>query len=214
MRLGVLGGTFDPVHQGHLILAAMAHEQLSLDWVSFVPTGQPWRKEALNDELHSIRRGFAFKAGRAVAAAEHRVQMLRLATARNSAFDVVTVEVERPGPSYTVDTLEWFCQQQPTAELFFILGQDALTDLPNWHRPDRILELAGLAVARRAGGSGSVERAAAAMPGLAERMTWLSMPQVEISASEIRRRLKDGRPIRYLVPDPVEAYIREQGLYR
>ncbi len=214
MRLGVLGGTFDPVHQGHLILAAMAHEQLSLDWVSFVPAGQPWRKEALDDQLHGVRMGFAFKSGRAVAAAGHRVQMLRLAISSNSAFDVATVEVERPGPSYTADTLEWFRQQQSTAELFFILGQDALADLPNWHRPDRILELASLAVAHRPGGRDSVEQEVAALPGLAEHVIWISMPQMEISASEIRRRVKDRRPIRYLVPDPVEAYIREQGLYR
>jgi nicotinate-nucleotide adenylyltransferase len=195
--LGILGGTFDPVHQGHLILAAMAHEQLALDWVSFVPAGQPWRK-----------------ARRTVAPAEHRVRMLQLATAHNSAFDVVTVEAERPGPSYTSDTLEWFREQQSTAELFFILGQDALADLPNWHRPGRILELASLALARRPGGRSSVKRAEGALPGLAERVISLSMPRVEISASEIRRRVREGLPIRYLVPDPVEAYIREQGLYR
>ncbi|MEE8386545.1 MAG: nicotinate (nicotinamide) nucleotide adenylyltransferase, partial [Dehalococcoidia bacterium] len=146
--------------------------------------------------------------------AEHRVQMLRLATARASAFDVVTVEVERSGPSYTADTLEWFHHQQAAAELFFILGQDALADLPSWQRPERILELASLAVAPRPPGRRSVERLAAALPGPANRVISLSMPRVEISASEIRKRVKAGQQISYLVPEAVEAYIREKGLYR
>lgn len=197
MRLGILGGTFDPVHLGHLVLATMAGEQLSLDWVLFVPAGQPWRKP-----------------GRPVASGEHRLQMLQLATVHNSGFDVVSVEVERPGPSYTVDTLKWFREQQATAELFFIVGQDALADLPSWHQPGQILKLASLAVARRPGAEGSLEEAGTSLPMLEGRVEWVAMPQIEISATMIRERVKDHLPIRYLVPDTVEAYIREHELYR
>ena len=196
MKLGVLGGTFDPVHLGHLILAEVAREQLGLERVLFVPAGQPWRK-----------------GERTVATAEQRVAMLRLAMAGNASFELSTVELERPGPSYTVDTLQWLHEQRPGAELLFLLGADALVDLPHWHQPQRIQELATLAVARRSGepqtdleSEGHADRTGYLVP--------LDMPFVEISASEIRERVRSGRSIRYLVPDAVEAYIREQGLYR
>ncbi len=140
--------------------------------------------------------------------------MLQLATAHAATFDVVTVEVERLSPTYTVDTLEWFRQQQAAAELFFILGQDALADLPAWQHSEHILALASLAVAPRLPGQRSVERLAAVLPGPAERVISLLMPQMEISASEIRKRVKAGLQIRHLVPEGVERYIREKGLYR
>ena len=198
MRVGVLGGTFDPVHRGHLALARAARDELGLDEVRFVPAGQPWRK-----------------AGRIVAPAEHRLAMLRLALAGQSAFRVEALELERPGPSYTADTLEALAEAGPGDELFFIVGEDALADLPNWVRPERILELAILAVARRADVTPSaLAEAEAKLAGLTERAVWLKMPLVPVSATEIRERVRRGEPVEGLVPPPVEAYIREHGLYR
>ena len=198
MRLGILGGTFDPVHRGHLALARAAREELDLGQVVFVPAGQPWRK-----------------AGRRVTSHEERVAMLRLAVEGEDAFEVETLEVERPGPSYTVETLEALREERPGAELYFIMGEDALVDLPNWVRPERILELVKLAVARRAGAaSEALREATRRLPGLTERVIWLGMSPVEVSATEIRERVRADLPIGEMVPAAVEAYIREHGLYR
>lgn len=186
MRLGVLGGTFDPIHIGHLILGEAAREQLGLDRVLFVPTGVQWRK-----------------AGREIAPAEHRVAMVRLAVEDNPAFAVSTAEVERPGPSYTADTLEELAKT-PGAELFFIVGRDAYEDLPNWVRPERIRELATVVVAARHGESLEVKPPAVR----------LEMPEIGASATDIRERVAAGRTIRYLAPAAVEGYIREHRLYR
>jgi nicotinate-nucleotide adenylyltransferase len=194
LRFGVLGGTFDPVHLGHLLLAEEAREQLGLERVLFVPAGQPWRK-----------------AARQISAARHRLAMLRLATEGNPAFEVSDIETARPGPSYTGETLARIREERKEAELFFVMGEDALADLPNWRDPDRILELAMLAVARRTGeDSGSPELVAIA-PG---REVWLSMPTIGISSSDIRERVAKGLSIRYLVPAAVETYIRKQKLYK
>lgn len=190
MKLGVLGGTFDPVHIGHLILAESARDQLGLDRVLFVPAGHPWRKE-----------------GREIASSGDRVAMLRLAIEGNDPFAVSLVEVEQVGPSYTHVTLKEIAEANSGAEMYFILGRDALTDLPNWKDPDRIMELATLVAAERVG-----EVIAAPVQGVA-RATWLQMPLIEISATAIRERVRRGRSIRYLVPPAVEAYIRERGLY-
>ncbi len=198
MRLGLLGGTFDPVHRGHLALARAGLDELGLDEVLFLPAGQPWRK-----------------AGRMIAGDEHRLAMLRLALEGEVAFQVSRLELERPGPSYTADTLEALRDDRPEDELFSLLGEDALMDLPNWERPQRILELASLAVARRADSSpealAEVERR---FPGLGERVIWLKMAAVAVSATEIRERVRSGQPISDLVPATVGGYIREQGLYR
>lgn len=195
-KVGILGGTFDPVHIGHLLLAECAREELGLERVIFVPAGRPWRK-----------------AAREVSPAEHRLAMLRLAVAGNDAFDVSTIEVEREGPSYTVETLEELRRRDPDASLFFIVGEDALADLPNWRQPQRILELATVAVAARTGEGPSLRQAEAMMPGLVARAVWLRMPVIEISATGIRERVRLGLSIRYRVPAAVEAYIREHGLY-
>ncbi len=196
MRLGVLGGTFDPVQLGHLILGEVAREELALDRVVFVPTGQPWRK-----------------SGREITAGADRLQMLRLATEGNHAFEVSSLEVDRPGPSYTEVTLEALQDERPGAELFFILGRDALIDLPHWHDPQRIAELATLAVAERddtaLGGDGEAD-----LSGLHVRLCRLHMARVGITATAIRDNVREGRSIRYLVPDAVAAYIEERGLYR
>ncbi len=198
MRLGLLGGTFDPVHRGHLALARAARDELGLDEVLFLPAGQPWRK-----------------AGRIIAANEHRLAMLRRALEGEAAFQVSRLELERPGPSYTADTLEALRDDRAEDELFFLLGEDALMDLSNWARPQRILELARLAVARRADTSPeALEEAERRFPRLGERVIWLKMPTVAVSATEIRKRVRRGQPIGDLVPVTVEEYIRKQGLYR
>ncbi len=197
MRLGLLGGTFDPVHRGHLALARAARDELGLDEVLFLPAGQPWRK-----------------AGQMIASNEHRLAMLRRALEGEAAIQVSRLELERPGPSYTADTLEALRDDRPEDELFFLLGEDALMDLPNWERPRRIPELARLAVARRADSSPeALEEAERRLPGLGERVVWLKMPAVAVSATEIRERVREGQPIGGLVPATVEEYIRKQGLY-
>jgi nicotinate-nucleotide adenylyltransferase len=192
MRLGVLGGSFDPLHLGHLILAEAAREQAQLDRVIFVPAGHQWRK-----------------TGREMTPARQRAEMVRLAIAGNPHFEISTLEIEREGPSYTDVTLELLTEAHPGAELVFILGQDALADLPGWHAPERVVELAALAVAARADGDAS--RPSQALQGA--RVTWLDMPLVQISASDIRERVSAGRTIRYLVPDEVREYIAEHRLY-
>ncbi len=195
-RTGVLGGTFDPVHIGHLVLAEHAREQLELDTVLFMPAGHPWRK-----------------TGRDVTTAGHRVAMVRLAVQGNPWFDVSALEADRAGPSYTADTLEELHRQTPGADLFLILGEDALADLPNWRWPERILETATIAVAARVTEPPAGGDAAAALPGGKARIVHIQMPLIEISATDIRQRVAQGRSIRYLVPRPVEEYIREHGLY-
>ncbi len=193
-RVGVLGGTFDPVHIGHLVLAETAREQLALQSVLFVPAGEPWRK-----------------ADRAVTSANDRLAMTRLAVEENPSFAVSTVEVDRDGPSYTVDTLRALKADHGGCDLVLILGEDALADLPSWKEPVGIVEQATLAVARRRQAGGELPPSVGA---LQPRVEWLLMPRLEVSASEIRRRVAQGMSIRYLVPPSVEAYIGEHGLYR
>lgn len=194
MKLGLLGGTFDPVHIGHLVLGETAREQLGLDSVLFMPTGQPWRK-----------------SGRDITPAAHRVEMLRRAIADNPAFELSLIEVEREGPSYTVDTLQELMRARPGSDIFFVIGKDSLLDLPNWKAPERVVELARLAVAGR--GPDRVDTGE--MAGyVRERTVWLDMPLIDISATAVRERVRRGRSIRYLVPVAVAAYIYEKGLYR
>ncbi len=194
-----MGGTFDPIHLAHLILAEQARVFLGLDRVLFVPAGAPWRK-----------------AERRIAPVADRVAMVRAALAGDPYFEVSLIESERRGPSYTVDTLSVLQRQLgPQAELYFILGQDALADLPNWREPARIVQLARLAVAARPGcprpDPAALERA---VPGIRERIDVVPMPQVDISSTDIRRRVAQGLSIRFLVPAAVEAYIAAHGLYR
>lgn len=199
MRLGVLGGTFDPPHIGHLILAEEARLSLGLDQVLFMPAGDPWRK-----------------AGRELSPREHRLAMTRLATAQNASFSVSTLEMEREGPSYTAETLASLqAGLDEEADLFFILGQDSLADLPHWREPGRIISLARLAVASRGGwDAAKIEALEERVLGISQRLVWLDMPRIDISSTAVRERVRKGLSIRYWVPLAVEEYIRAHGLYR
>jgi nicotinate-nucleotide adenylyltransferase len=195
LRLGIFGGTFDPIHFGHLRMAEEAREQLRLDTVLFVPN-----------------RVSPLKAGARVTPAEARVEMARRAIADHPAFGVSTVEVGRLGPSYTIDTVRALQREYPNGDLFFLTGTDAVRDLPQWHKPEALLREARFVAATRPGADKSA--VLAALPAAwAERMTFIEMPGLDISATELRARVRAGRSIRYLVPPAVEAYIRACGLY-
>jgi nicotinate-nucleotide adenylyltransferase len=200
MNIGVLGGTFDPIHMGHLIIAEEVRARLDLAEVLFVPAGQPWLK--LNN-------------ANAISPPWHRVEMVRLAITDEPAFRLSTMEIERPGPSYTVDTMAEFSQQIGAEDkLFFILGWDNLNQLPRWHQPSRLVTLCRLVPVRRVGfAPPDLEALEAAVPGLAQSLVMLDTPQIEISASEIRARVARGLSIHQLVPEAVEQYIIEHGLY-
>lgn len=200
--IGIIGGTFDPIHIGHLAIAEEAREALALERVLFVPTGLP---------VH--------KPGRPISPAEHRAAMVAAAIADNPAFALSRVEVDRPGPSYAVDTLEALTAEVRAAgdqpDLVFILSSEAYAGLPTWRDPERILELCRLAVLPRAG-SAPVDPVAMArlVPGADLRTIVLDGPLLAVSGSTIRARVAAGRSIRYLVPDAVIAYIGDHGLYR
>ena len=198
MKIGVLGGTFDPVHRGHLLVAEEARARLNLDEVLFVPAGQPWLK---GDSL--------------ITAAEHRVQMLRLAIAGYPYFKLSTVEVDRSGPSYTVDTIAALQAQLGAGnELFFILGWDALAQLPRWREPSRLIKMCHLVAVPRPGyPMPDLNSLEAAIPGLSRRLILLEKPEVDIEATEIRNRVARGLSIRHLVPEPVDDYIKKHKLY-
>ena len=196
MNVGILGGTFDPIHIGHLVVAEEARVKLHFDEVLFVPAGQPW-----------------LKLDRDIAPAAHRVEMVRRAIADNPHFKLCTLEVERPGPSYTVDTLTKLREQLGSeASLFFLLGRDTLAELPLWKEPKKVAQLCRLVVAPRLG-SKDLKRLQAEIPGLLDKIIQLDMPIIGISSSDIRRRLAGGLSIRYLVPLQVEKYIAEHRIY-
>jgi len=192
MNIGVLGGTFDPIHMGHLIIAEEVRARLDLSEVLFVPAGQPWLK--LNN-------------ANAISPPEHRVEMVRLAIADEPAFKLSTMEIDRPGPSYTVDTIAELRNQIGAGDKpFFILGWDNLNQLPRWHQPSRLVKLCRLVPLR-------LDSLEAAVPGLAKSLVILDTPQIEISASEIRQRVARGLSIHQLVTEPVERYIIKNRLY-
>ena len=195
MRVGIFGGTFDPVHSGHLAAIEAARRQLGMGEVLVMPAGSP-----------------RLKAHRAEASGAHRLEMARLAAAQISGVAVSDVEIRRPGPTYTVDTLEALA---PGRDLILLLGADALRQIALWHRPRRVFQLARLAVLARPGqpdtGLDALEavdaeaRAAAAV---------VAGPLLDVSSTEVRRRVRDGLPVAGLVPGPVERYIADHGLYR
>jgi nicotinate-nucleotide adenylyltransferase len=198
MKTGILGGTFDPIHKGHLAVAEEVRLRLNLDEVLFIPVGRPWRK-----------------ASSPILPARHRVEMVRLAITDRPSFRVSTIEVEREGPSYTVDTLEEIhLGLGGTDEIFFIVGWDSLTELPNWRRPERIIRLCQLVAVPRPGYfPPDLKSLEDSVPDIRERVILLNGPEVDVSASQIRQRVASGLPISGLVPEAVEKYIREHGLY-
>jgi nicotinate-nucleotide adenylyltransferase len=196
VNIGVLGGTFDPIHMGHLIVAEEARMKLGLAEVLFVPAGQPWLKQ-----------------DRDITPAVHRVEMVRRGIADNPYFKLNTLEVDRPGLSYTVDTLESLqAHLSSEASFFFILGRDILAQLPLWKDPKKVIQLCQLVVAPRVGSS-DLRHLEEARPGLPERVIQLDMPVIGISSSEIRQRIARGLSVRYLVPPGVEDYIMERRIY-
>lgn len=198
MNMGVLGGTFDPIHNGHLIVAEETRTRLNLGEVLFVPAGQPW-----------------LKANVSILPAEHRVQMVRLAIADKPYFKLSTVEIDRAGLSYTVDTIgELQAQLGAGDELFFILGWDNLAELPQWKEPSRLIKMCRLVAVPRVGYPiPDLKPLEAIIPGLSQRVILLNRPEVDISASVIRQRAAQGLSIRHLVPELVDEYIRRHKLY-
>jgi nicotinate-nucleotide adenylyltransferase len=201
-RIGLIGGTFDPIHHGHLVIAEEVYAALNLAEVVFIPAGQP-----------------PHKPGRAVTAVHHRLNMLELAIATNPHFTCSRVEVERPGPSYLVDTLRFLRTQwgRETA-LYFIIGWDSLEELHTWYDPPGILALLDHLVA--VGRPGYTEIAdyntmlAARLPGIMQRLLVVPVPQLNISSTDLRQRIAEGRPIKYQVPDAIEHYIVKHSLYQ
>lgn len=195
-RLGVIGGTFDPPHDAHLVLAQNALAQLELDRVLFVPAGQP-----------------PHKPDQPLTAVQHRLAMLEAALADNSGFQLSRVDVERPGPHYTVDMLAVLKGQYPDTALFFLMGGDSLSEFIRWRDPAGILERARLGVMQRPGWEPDLASLSERLPGIEERLVWLDAPHLEISGTDLRRRVSQGLPIRYLVPASVECYVHGHRLY-
>lgn len=197
-RLGIMGGTFDPIHFGHLVTAEEALVQFNLDRVLFMPTGQP-----------------AFKTDQKVTPSEHRYLMTVIATSSNPDFDVSRMEIDRPGLTYTVDTLLALREEHgPQTDLFFITGADAVWEILAWRDAEKIANLCTFIAATRPGYD--VHAAAAAHTRLATdfRIEYIEVPALAISSTDVRRRVVERRPIRYLLPESVAAYITKYGLYR
>jgi nicotinate-nucleotide adenylyltransferase len=193
MRLGLFGGTFDPIHLGHLILAESGREALALDRVWFVVAGTP-----------------PHKRGDRTSVAD-RLEMTRIAVAGHPNFEVSEIEATGPGPHYSFETLERVRAERPDEELFFLVGGDSLVDLPGWRRPERIAELATIVVVDR---PGSATPSPPDLGPSARPIARVESPLIDLASSDLRRRVAEGRSIRYRVPRGVEAYIAERRLYR
>ena len=190
-RVGIMGGTFDPIHHGHLVAASEVASLFGLEEVIFVPTGEPWQKTE-----------------RVVSPAEHRYLMTVIATASNPMFWVSRADIDRPGPTYTIDTIRDIAELRPEAELFFITGADALAQILSWKDAEQALKLAHFVGVTRPG----YELSDAHLP--TDSVTLLDVPALAISSSGCRERVGAGRPVWYLVPDGVVQYINKHGLYR
>lgn len=198
MRIGILGGTFDPIHYGHLVAGEEARCALGLERVLFVPASRPPHKRDYR-----------------ISAAKLRLEMVRLAIADNPDFEVSTVDLDRTGYSYTVDTVTLVQEQLGTqVELFFILGEDALADLPTWHKPEKLLQMCQLIAVNRPGyHSFSLRLLERQLPGVQQRVHQVRIPELAIWSTELRARVASALSIRYLVPEAVHSFIYEHGLY-
>ncbi len=196
-RIGIMGGTFDPIHIGHLIIAEEVRERFALEYVLFIPARIPPHKQ------------------RSAKEAIHRYNMVKLAIAGNPCFCISDIEMKRPGPSFTIDTLkELRCQYGSNAELYFIAGTDTIRDLPNWNHHEELLGLCEFIGATRPDGSDDIDDIIAYFGDLGQRIHRLRVPKLEISSTELRKRLREGRNVRYLLPDAVLQYIKIHGVYK
>ena len=196
-KVGILGGTFDPIHIAHLIIAEECRFCLDLDRVFFVPAGIP-----------------PHKLSRPITDVEDRVKMIQLATASNPCFVLSRIDVDRPGPGYSVDTVELLRQQLgPEVEVYFIIGTDSLIDMPNWYAPRRLIQLCQFAVVGRPHYEVDMESLEAYLPGIGSRVHFVNAPEMPFSSSDIQRRVRSGLPIKYQVLDSVEEYIYTHKLY-
>lgn len=197
-RLGIMGGTFDPIHYGHLVAAEMARNEFALERVVFIPTGAPPHKK-----------------GRKIASPESRYDMVSLAIADNELFEVSRIEIDRNGLTYTVDTLRMMQEQYADYELYFITGADAFREIFTWRNPNEVLELTQFIGASRPGFDARVflNQLQQEHPEFYQRMHSLEVPALAISSTDIRLRVEKGQSIRYLLPEPVRLFIKEKGLY-
>ena len=195
-RVGVLGGTFDPPHLAHLVLAAAARRELRLDRVVLVPAGDPWRK-----------------ADRDVTPARTRLRLVQAAAAALPWAEVSAIELERDGPTYTLDTFEELAAAGPGAAWWFLLGEDALADLPHWHEPEQLVQRVRFGLAQRPGAEPAAS-SLEALPGLADRVDVVPMPALDVAASDLRGRVARGEPTGPVLPAAVRRVIDELGLYR
>ncbi len=199
-RIGIYGGTFDPVHIGHLVAADEVCAVLGLDQLLFLPAGDPPHKRS-----------------NAKTPAHHRLRMIELAIEDNAHFGVSTLDLDRPGPHYTADTLAIMHAEEPDAERWFVMGVDNLLDLPNWMRPSELVRFARLAVVTRPGwkvGTDDLRRLDAAIPGVVRCCDFVTIPMLDIASRQLRERLRTNAPYRYQLRPAVEAYITAHSLYR
>ncbi|MCC7189831.1 MAG: nicotinate-nucleotide adenylyltransferase [Anaerolineales bacterium] len=196
-RIGLFGGTFDPPHLGHLILASEAQSQLELDRLLWILTPEPPHKQ-----------------GQQITSTEHRLAMVQLAIADNSAFELSRVELDRPGPHYTSDTIKLIAEKNPSAEIVPIIGGDSLHDLPTWHQPKEIVYACHwIGVMRRPHEEASLDALERELPGIRAKVHYVNAPLLEIASREIRGRIAEGRSVRYYLPMSVYNYINQHHLY-
>ncbi len=199
-KIGLMGGTFDPIHHGHLVTAESVYENLALDRIVFVPAGDPPHKQDSS-----------------VTAAQHRLRMVEIATASNSHFFISDIEVQREGPSYTIDTVEYYrCCYTDDTDIYFITGVDAVVQIPQWKNSDGLFELCEIVAATRPGyPTKNFFRFRDQLPAhQRQSLRMLAVPALSISSADLRQRVSEDRSIKYLVPEGVEQYIEEHGLYK
>jgi nicotinate-nucleotide adenylyltransferase len=196
MKIGIIGGTFDPPHIGHLVIAEQAYFQLGLDVVWFAPVGQP-----------------PHKTNNRVSPVTHRIEMTRLSIKGNPHFILSTADVDRPAPHYITVLFDMLVAQQPDTEWHLIIGADSLTEMPRWYQPQRLLQLTRLAVAARVTAQPDMDTLETALPGIGARVDWLDCPMIDLASRELQRRVVAGLPIRYMVHEDAENYITSYHLY-